>query len=55
VTVRHEREFNEYRWSVEGTTLQLTWVDMNYGPRHGIPEEVFQTAFYMTNSFELLE
>jgi len=40
------------RWSVEDSTLTLTWLDTTYGPHLGVPEEVFQTAFYMTESFE---
>ena len=52
VTVSHEGDFNKYRWSVDGNGLTLTWVDTTYGDYQGIPEEVFQTAFYMTTEFE---
>jgi hypothetical protein len=52
VTVSHEGDFNRYRWSVVGDTLSLTWLDTTYGGYEGIPEKVFQTAFYMTATFE---
>lgn len=44
--------FNRYRWSVEGDTLQLTWLETTYPPYRDIPEEVFQRAFYTTAPFE---
>jgi hypothetical protein len=52
VVVSHEGDSNTYRWSVDGDTLTLTWVDTTYGSHKGIPEEVFQTAFYMSGDFE---
>ncbi len=30
----------------------MTWLDTTYGGYKGTPEEVFQTAFYMTVEFE---
>jgi len=52
VVASHEGDSNTYRWSVDGETLTLTWVDTTYGSHEGIPEEVFQTAFYMSGEFE---
>jgi hypothetical protein len=52
VTVSHEGDFNRYRWSVDRDRLSLTWIETTYGGYRGIPEEVFQTAFYMTATFE---
>jgi hypothetical protein len=52
VVVRHESDSNTDRWSVVRDTLTLTWVDTTYGSYKGIPEEVFQTAFYMSGEFE---
>ena len=52
VVASHEGDSNTYRWSVDGDTLTLTWVDTTYGSHKGIPEEVFQTAFYMSGKFE---
>jgi hypothetical protein len=52
VMVSHEDDFNRYRWSVDGDTLTLEWVETTYGDYRGIPEEVFQTAFYMSGGFE---
>jgi hypothetical protein len=37
---------------VDGDTLTLTWLETTYGDYKGIPEEVFQTAFYMSGEFE---
>ena len=55
VKVSHEADFNTYRWSIDGDTLTLTWLDTTYGSYEGIPEEVFQRAFYMTGRFERQE
>ena len=55
VVASHEGDSNTYRWSVDGKTLTLSWVDTTYGSHKGIPEEVFQTAFYMAGEFEKQE
>jgi hypothetical protein len=55
VVVSHEGDSNTYRWSVDGDTLRLTWVDTTYGSYKGIPEEVFQRAFYMSGEFKKVE
>ena len=52
VTVSHETDHNVYRWSVEGDTLTLAWLETTYPDYKGIPEQIFQTAFYMSDSFE---
>ena len=52
VVVSHEDDANTYRWSVNGDVLELTWLKTTYGDYKGIPEEVFQTAFYMSGKFE---
>ena len=55
VVVSHEGDSNTYRWSMDGDTLTLKRVDTTYGSYKGIPEEVFQTAFYMSREFEKQE
>jgi hypothetical protein len=55
VVVSHEGDYNTYRWSVDGKTLELEWLDTTYEPYQGIPEEVFQRAFYQTAEFEKQE
>jgi hypothetical protein len=52
VVASHEGDSNTYLWSVDGDTPTLTWVGTIYGSTQGIPEEVFQRAFYMTEKFE---
>ena len=52
VVVSHEGDSNTYRWSVDDDALSLTWVETTYGSHEGIPEEVFQRAFYMSGEFE---
>ncbi len=55
VEASHEGDSNTYRWAVDGDTLTLRWVGTTYGSHKGIPEEVFQTAFYMSGEFEKQE
>ena len=52
VMVSHEADHNVYRWSVDGQTLAIDWIETTYEPYKGIPEQVFQTAFYMSGEFE---
>jgi len=52
VIVSHEGDSNTYRWDVEGDTLAIEWLDTTYPDHQGIPEEVFQRAFYMSRPFE---
>jgi hypothetical protein len=51
VTASHEGDSNTYRWSITGDVLRITWLETTYEPYKGIPEEVFQTALYMTKEF----
>ena len=55
VVVSHGEDYNTYRWSVDGDTLELEWLDTTYGGYQGIPEEVFQRAFYQTAEFDKQE
>lgn len=41
-----------YRWSVQGDTLTLEWLESTEPPFEGVPDEVFSTALYMTTDFE---
>jgi hypothetical protein len=40
-----------YRWSIQGGTLRLTFL-RDTGPDAGIPDEVFQRAFYTAAPFQ---
>lgn len=55
VVVSHEGDYNTYRWSVDGDSLELEWLDTTYGDYQGIPEEVFQRAFYQSALFQKQE
>jgi Tol biopolymer transport system component len=55
VTVTHSDGSNTHRWSVNGDTLSLTWLDGTFPPFKGVPDEVIQTALYMTADFERLQ
>jgi len=41
-----------YRWSVQGGMLRLTFVGDTMGPNKGIPDHVFQRAFYTAAPFQ---
>ena len=47
----HATGASTYRWSVDGDTLTLEWLDSTEPPYQGIPDEVFSTALYMTSDF----
>jgi hypothetical protein len=51
VTFYHSDGSNTHRWSVDGDTLTLEFVRGTLPPYHGIPDEVFQRALYMTQTF----
>jgi hypothetical protein len=51
VAFHHSEGSNTYRWSVEDATLRLDFVRSTLPGCHGIPEEVFQRALYMTATF----
>lgn len=51
VDVIHSAGFNTFRWSVNGDTLTLEWLNTTIPSSGGIPEEVFQRALYMTEEF----
>jgi hypothetical protein len=51
VDVIHSAGFNTFRWSVDGDTLTLEWLNTTIPSSDGIPEEVFQRALYMTEEF----
>ena len=42
---------NTIRWSVDGETLELTWLEGDAPPFRGIPDEAYQRALYMTADF----
>ena len=41
-----------YRWSVQGGTLRLTFVGDTVSPYNGIPDQVYQRAFYTAAPFQ---
>ena len=51
VVFHHSDGSNTFRWSVDGDTLTLEFMDSTLPEYKGIPEEVFQRALYMTAAF----
>jgi hypothetical protein len=52
VTVSHDDGGSDtYRWAVDGDTLTVTFLTDTFPPADGIPERVYQTAFYMASSW----
>ncbi len=52
VTVSHDDGGSDtYRWAVTGDTLTVTFLSDTFPPGEGIPERVYQTAFYMSSPF----
>lgn len=47
----HSTGTTTLRWSVTGNNLTLEWLKTSEPPFKGIPDEVFQTALYMTEDF----
>jgi hypothetical protein len=49
VTSTHDDGCNDnYRWSLQADTLAITFLSSGCAPTDGIPENVYQTAFYMS-------
>ena len=51
VVFHHSDGSNTYRWEVRDDTLRLHFVKSTLPGYHGIPDEVFQRALYMTEAF----
>ncbi len=51
VVFHHSDGSNTYRWEVQDDTLRLHFVKSTLPGYHGIPDEVFQRALYMTKPF----
>jgi hypothetical protein len=51
VVFHHSDGSNTYRWQVADDTLQLDFVNSSLPGFEGIPDEVFQRALYMTETF----
>ena len=51
VTFHHSDGSNTHRWTVDGDTLSLEFVKSTMPAYEGIPDEVFQRALYMTETF----
>ncbi len=51
VVFHHSDGSNTYRWEVHEGTLRLHFVKSTLPAYRGIPDEVFQRALYMTESF----
>lgn len=51
VVFHHSDGSNTYRWDVDHNTLTLHFVQSTLPSYRGIPDEVFQRALYMTESF----
>ena len=53
VVITHRTPENTtYRWSVQGGTLRLTFVGDTVSPYNGIPDQVYQRAFYTAAPFQ---
>jgi hypothetical protein len=49
VTAIHNDGGNDiYQWAVDGDTLTITYTGNTFPPQDGIPEDAYQTAFYMS-------
>jgi hypothetical protein len=48
----HATGATTYRWSVDGDTLTLEWLQSTEPLYEGIPDEVFSRALYMTRDFK---
>lgn len=51
VVFHHSDGSNTYRWQVHNDTLILHFVKSTLPGYRGIPDEVFQRALYMTETF----
>jgi hypothetical protein len=51
VVVTHDDGSRTLGWSISGDVLGLTSLKDTIPPSEGIPDEVFQTALYMTAEF----
>ena len=51
VVFHHSDGSNTYEWTINGDTLSLEFVRSTLPGFEGIPEEVFQRALYMTETF----
>jgi len=51
VVFHHSDGSNTYRWRVDDNTLTLHFVQSTMPSYRGIPDEVFQRALYMTETF----
>ena len=51
VTFDHSDGSDTHRWTVDGDTLSLEFVKGTMPPYEGIPDEVYQRALYMTETF----
>ncbi len=52
VTITHPGGVDALSWSVDGGELTLGYVSNKFPPYNGIPEEVYQHAFYTAAVFE---
>jgi hypothetical protein len=52
VVKTHATGETTYRWSVEGDTLTIEWLDTTEPDVEGVPDEVFGRALYMTQPFK---
>lgn len=48
----HYTGVTTYRWSLDGDTLTLEFVESTEPPSGGVPDEVYSHALYMTREFE---
>jgi hypothetical protein len=48
----HYTGVTTYRWSLDGDTLTLEFLETTEPPIEGVPDEVFSHALYMTRDFE---
>jgi hypothetical protein len=48
----HYTGVTTYRWSMDGDTLTIEFLETTEPPIEGVPDEVFSRALYMTREFE---
>jgi hypothetical protein len=51
VVVTHSNGSNTFRWETVGDALTLEHIGTTMPPFHGVPDEVYQRALYMTAEF----
>ena len=51
MTFHHSDGSTTYGWEVDGDTLRLAYAESTLPSHNGVPDEVYQRALYMTETF----